>query len=95
LSIVENHYHDITLKKLQDLNPTLHERYESQRSLKLKTRSSHELLAKFELDQQKMNNSSNEFRSAPEKRKEYEHYKADHKHQRDNYQLSKQKGKNT
>nr|QJB19089.1 MAG: replication initiator protein [Microvirus sp.] len=47
-------------KKLQEINPTLHEHYENERMLKFKNRSSHEVYAKFIIDQQKITES--EFR---------------------------------
>ena len=78
------------LKKLKDLNPTLHERYENERSTKLKTRGSHEILAKYTIDQHKKNNSSTEFRSTPEKSKEDAYYEADLINKRDAYHLHKQ-----
>jgi len=52
------------LKKLKDLNPSLHEHYENNLSTQLKTRSSQELLAKYIIDQQKQSDS--QFRSTPE-----------------------------
>jgi len=52
------------LKKLLTENPLLHEHYENNRIFDLKTRSSHELVAKFTIDIQKKSSLS-EFR-APE-----------------------------
>jgi len=49
------------IKKLKDLNPTLHEQYENDRTMNFKTRSSHEIYAKFTIDQQK-NNINSEYR---------------------------------
>lgn len=57
-SILPRYY----IKKLKELNPTLHERYENNQSLKFKNRSSHEIYAKFTIDQQKKHINS-EFRS--------------------------------
>lgn len=54
------------LKKLQSLNPTLHQRYEDERMTKFKTRSSHELYAKFTIDEAKSNQSNTEFREFEE-----------------------------
>lgn len=56
------------LKKLLELNPTLHEHYENERSLKLKSRGTYEILAKYSIDQQKIQNDS-EFRSTPDNSK--------------------------
>ena len=54
------------IKKLKDLNPTLHERYENTRTEKFKLRSRSELFAKYTIDQQKIKNSTPELRSTPE-----------------------------
>lgn len=51
-------------KKLEQLNPTLYERYENERMFKFKARSSHEIYAKFVIDQQKISDS--EFRELDE-----------------------------
>lgn len=57
-SILPRYY----LKKLKELNPTLHEHYENERTLNFKTRSSHEIYAKYTIDQQKLSIKS-EYRS--------------------------------
>lgn len=49
-------------KKLASINPTLHERYENDRMLKFKSRSAHEIYAKFVIDQSK-SDMKNEFRT--------------------------------
>lgn len=49
------------IKKLKDLNPQMHEHYENDRSFKLKTRSSHEIYAKYVIDDQRKKTDS-EFR---------------------------------
>lgn len=46
------------LKRLLVENPTIHLQYENDRSLNLKTRSSHELLAKFLINNAKLSNSA-------------------------------------
>jgi len=73
------------LKKLKDQNPTLHEHYENERALKLKTRGSHEIYAKYTLDQQKKNTIQSEFRSTPEKSQEDAYLKEHLKSTRDEY----------
>nr|QJB19906.1 MAG: replication initiator protein [Microvirus sp.] len=71
-------------KKLATLNPQLHERYENDRMLKLKTRSSHELYAKFIIDSQKIHD--NEFRETENiKNDEALHLKTKLKTERDDY----------
>ena len=50
------------LKKLKDDHPELFEEYENNRLTKLKTRSSHEIYAKYKIDQQKLTMNS-EFRT--------------------------------
>lgn len=50
------------LKRLLLENPLLHQQYENERSLKLTSRSSHELYSKFILDNQKLTDS--EFRQS-------------------------------
>lgn len=49
------------LKKLQDINPQLHEHYENERSFQFKNRGDHEIYAKYKIDQQKLRGKS-EFR---------------------------------
>ena len=73
------------LKKLKDLNPTLHEHHENKKSILLKNRSSQEIHAKYILDQQKQNSSLNEFRSTLESRKEDTYFEAHLQFNRDEY----------
>lgn len=73
------------LKKLKDLNPTLHEQYENQKLTILQTRSSSELFAKYTLDQQKIQSTKNEFRSTHEDSLKENYYKIDLKTNRDEY----------
>lgn len=80
------------IKKLKELNPQLHERYENNQSTLLKTRSSHELLAKYVLDQQKLS-LHGEFRELEQNIiNENSHLKAELLTNRDAYQLSKTQG---
>ncbi|QXP08101.1 MAG: replication initiator protein [Arizlama microvirus] len=73
-------------KKLQTLNPTLHEHYENKRLTQFKNRSSHEILAKFTIDNQKLDLSSYEFRDTNESvHKELPHYTKILKSTRDDY----------
>lgn len=75
------------LKKLKDINPTLHEHYENHRMLKFKTRSHQEVYAKYILDQQKIITSLNEFRSTEYSPKDENHYKENLKQSRDDEQF--------
>lgn len=79
------------IKKLKDLNPLLHEQYENRTNEKLKTRSSHEILAKYTLDQHKQNSSTHEYRSTPVTTKEDAHYLEYFTNNRNEYQLNKDK----
>jgi len=73
-------------KKLQTINPTLHEHYENKRLTQFKTRSSHEILAKFTIDNQKLDLSSCEFRDTNKSvLKELPHYTKILKSTRDDY----------
>lgn len=73
------------LKKLKELHPNLLSCYENSRLEKIKTRSDHELYAKFIIDQQKKQEQS-EFRSsAPD---QFNDYLERHlQHQRDDFHL--------
>lgn len=71
------------LKRLQKENPHLHEHYENERSLKLKTRGTYEVLAKYVIDHQKIQLTS-EYRSTSDFTKEHEHTLANYKYERDN-----------
>lgn len=73
------------VKKLKEINPLLHERYENEIMDVLKTRSSHEMYAKYILDQHKVKNSSSEFRSTPEDTRENLYLESDLKFNRDEY----------
>ncbi|AZL82929.1 replication initiator protein [Apis mellifera associated microvirus 29] len=73
------------IKKLEKIAPDLLEEYENSRSLKLKNRSSHEVYAKYIIDQQKLQNSETVLRTAPEIGKEDTHYKNYLKTNRDEY----------
>lgn len=70
------------LKRLLIENPTLHELYENERSLKLKTRSDQELYSKFVNDNQKLQNS--EFRDCNQSFEESTQYKNQLTYKRDN-----------
>lgn len=74
-------------EKLKDINPTLHEHYENHRMLKFKTRSHHEVYAKYILDQQKIITSLNEFRSTENSPKDENYYKENLKQSRDEEQF--------
>lgn len=79
------------LKKLQELNPTLHEHYENDRSTTFKTRSSHELYAKYIINNQKTQINS-EFRELePNLQLETEFYSQDLLTTRDEYHLATKK----
>lgn len=71
------------LKRLLIENPSLHLQYENNRSLKLKTRGSHELLAKFTIDNQKLSDS--EFRSLNDARVENSYLEKHLSYNRDEY----------
>jgi len=80
-SILPRYY----VKKLQTLNPTLHEHYENDKQLIFKNRSSSEIYSKFEIDQQKTHITS-EFRELePDSFKETEFYKNALKTTRNDY----------
>lgn len=83
-SILPRYY----IKKLKDLNPTLHEHYENERSIRFKTRSSHELFAKFVIDQQKANIKSEFRETEPNLENETTYYKNDLLITRDEYHLA-------
>nr|WAE43594.1 MAG: replication initiator protein [Microviridae sp.] len=72
------------IKKLQLNNPTLHEHYENERCVNFKSRSSHELLAKYTIDLQKTNNNS-EFREILEKQDLDNQLETNLKYTRDEY----------
>ena len=74
------------LKKLQEQNPTLHEHYENNRQFKV--RGSHELLAKYVIDQEKISHSS-EFRSAPQEFTKERHLLKQLEDNRNDYQFHK------
>lgn len=78
------------IKRLKEENPTLHEYYENERTLKLKTRGTYEVLAKYVIDQQKILLTS-EFRSTTENTKEHEHKLSQYKHERDEVHRHQQK----
>lgn len=73
------------LKKLKELNPSLHEHHENKKMMNLKNRSSRELYAKYILDQEKQRSSLNEFRSTHEARLEEDFYESHLKFNRDEY----------
>lgn len=71
-------------KKLETLNPTLHEQYENSRMLLFKQRSAHELYAKFTIDQH--NPHKAEFReTCLDTKTENEYLKIELKNNRDAY----------
>lgn len=88
-SILPRYY----FKKLQEINPTLHEHYENERSLKFKSRSSNELYAKHVIDLQKLNSSISEFREPnTELAEESTHYTQSLKINRDDFhRITKEK----
>lgn len=75
------------LKRLLVENPTLHMHYENERTLTLKTRSSHELLAKYVIGKQKSLNG--EFRSTLENPQEDAHLEKQLTCNRDDYHRHK------
>lgn len=77
-------------KKLKDVNPTLHEHYENERMATFKTRSSHELYAKFVIDQQKKSIDSQFRKTEPLTFQETAHYNESLKQTRDDYHLKQQ-----
>nr|QJB20476.1 MAG: replication initiator protein [Microvirus sp.] len=85
-SILPRYY----LKKLQSIYPDLYEQYENDRTLKFKTRSSHEIYAKYIIDESKSSQAS-EFREyEPEVLKESTHKKSRLLNNRDEYHRIKQ-----
>lgn len=77
-------------KKLKDIHPLHHELYENERMSTFKTRSSHELYAKFIIDQQKKSTDS-QFRSTEHlTKKETAHYNESLLKTRDDYHLLSQ-----
>lgn len=79
------------LKKLLDINPQLHQHYETEIMSKIKSYSSQEILAKFIISEQKKFISDGEFR-APETTSEIEYMRTHYKQVRDNHaQLKKEK----
>lgn len=72
-------------KKLQDINPLLHEHYENSRLTRFKTRSGHELYAKFIIDEQKTQLDSELREVEPITRQESKHYEIKLKSNRDDY----------
>lgn len=75
------------IKKLKDLNPSLHEHYENEQSLNYSNRSSHELYSKYIIDNQKKSINS-EFRLVEDSVKyEDTFYKNKLKSTRDDYHL--------
>lgn len=76
------------IKKLKDLNPFLHEHYENERTTTFKTRSSHELYAKFVIDQQKSNVKSEFRETEPNLENETTYYKNNLLTTRDEYHLA-------
>lgn len=70
------------LKRLKELNPTLHEHYENARMENLKTRGTYELLAKYSISQQKIQHDS-EYRSTPVDQRLHEHTLEQYKYERD------------
>lgn len=83
-SIIPRYY----LKKLKDLNPSMHEHYENERMLKFKTRSSHEIYAKYTIDQQKLSQKSTFRESATNTLNENEFYNDRLLTTRDEYHLA-------
>ena len=82
-SILPRYY----LKKLKELNPQLHERYENERIFNFKNRSSHEIYAKYIIDEQRKHINS-EFRTVePNLQKESEFYNELLLTNRDEYHL--------
>lgn len=79
------------LKKLKELNPSLHEHYENERLLLLRSRGSHEILAKYTIDQQKLQQAPSELRSTLENSQESTWTKKDLKYNRDEYHRIKTK----
>lgn len=81
------------LKKLKELNPTLHEHYENARMQKLKNRGIHEVLAKYTIDQQKISQDDSELRSTPDNSKIVNATKRFLKQERDEYHRKTKKDK--
>lgn len=75
------------LKKLETLNPELFQRYEDERLLNFKTRSSQELHAKFVIDDAKTMQSKTEFRETPENTQSRKAHELYLKSKRDEYHL--------
>lgn len=76
-------------KKLEEHHPDLYEQYENNKLLNLKTRSSQQLLAKYEITFQKSNEFSSEFRAPELTLQEHEQFKAHLTYNRDNYHKEK------
>lgn len=75
-------------KKLEQINPDLHEQYENERTLTFKTRDNHEIFAKYTIDQQKSKIESEYRELEPNLERESLHYKTALKTTRDEYHLA-------